>query len=275
MAANFWTSNHCKEWLVDEKTVSGSNAGDLKEKDGFTTSEIWRLRLYFVEYIHKIGKGCSLRQHVISTAIVFFKRFYLKTCFTEFDPRLVGPTMLFLAAKVEECSVPNFVKNLKGVDPAWPYTMDSMLECEFYALHYLNFDLIVFHPYRPLTQYLADGKAPDTLQTAWSIVNDSYRTDLSLMYAPYLIAIAAIYMACNFLSKDYNAWLEKSLNVKLEDSHHRQIVAITKKMLRLYDDYSKMKSMDPPIELMRRLDDIFKRKKGSRSRSLGRELETS
>jgi len=207
-------------------------------------------------------EGDALSVNTLSQLpLFFFKRFYLKTCFTEFDPRLVGPTMLFLAAKVEECSVPNFVKNLKGVDPAWPYTMDSMLECEFYALHYLNFDLIVFHPYRPLTQYLADGKAPDTLQTAWSIVNDSYRTDLSLMYAPYLIAIAAIYMACNFLSKDYNAWLEKSLNVKLEDSHHRQIVAITKKMLRLYDEYSKMKSMDPPIELMRRLDDIFNRKK--------------
>jgi len=254
MAANFWTSNHCKEWLVDEKTVNLS----YESKD-FTSLEIRRLRLYFVEYIHRIGKSI-LRQPVISTAVVLFKRFYLKASFSEFDPRLVGPTMLFLAAKVEECSVPNFSKTLKQVDPSWPYRIENILECEFYALHYLNFDLIVFHPYRPLTQYLADVKMQDLLQTAWNIVNDSYRTDLSLRYAPYLIAIAAIYMACNFLQKDYSAWLH-SLSVKLEASHHRQIIAITRELLHLYDEYSKTKTVDTTTEVLRKLDDYWKKKK--------------
>lgn len=38
---------------------------------------------------------------VVSTACVFFKRFYLNASFCEFDPRLVAPTVLFVAAKVE------------------------------------------------------------------------------------------------------------------------------------------------------------------------------
>jgi len=249
MAANFWTSNHCKEWLVDEKTVNLS----YESKD-FTSLEIRRLRLYFVEYIHRIGKSI-LRQPVISTAVVFFKRFYLKASFSEFDPRLVGPTMLFLAAKVEECSVPNFLKALKQVDPSWPYDMETILECEFYALHYLNFDLIVFHPYRPLTQYLSDK---NLLQTAWNIVNDSYRTDLSLKYAPYLIAIAAIDMACTFLQKDYSAWIS---SLKLEASHNKQINEIMKELLHLYDEYSQTKNVDTTTEVLRKLDDYWKKKK--------------
>lgn len=36
--------------------------------------------------------------------------------------------------------------------PKWVYTKDDILECEFYCLNMLGFDLIVFHPYRPLMQ---------------------------------------------------------------------------------------------------------------------------
>lgn len=65
--------------------------------------------------IHRIGKKLHFRQRILSTATVFFKRFYLKCAastneinlcrasFCEFDPRLVAPTMVFIAAKVEEC----------------------------------------------------------------------------------------------------------------------------------------------------------------------------
>ncbi len=55
--------------------------------------------------IQKLGKLLKLKQRVIATAIVFFKRFYLKSSFVDFDPRLIAPTTLFLAAKSEECSL--------------------------------------------------------------------------------------------------------------------------------------------------------------------------
>lgn len=45
------------------------------------------------------GKHLNLRQRIISTAIVYFKRFYLDQSFIEFDPYLVSITMLFLSAK--------------------------------------------------------------------------------------------------------------------------------------------------------------------------------
>jgi hypothetical protein len=156
MAANFWTSSHkfvrvcarldsavrlcscSRQWLVrDGKSVYESHPKDLTPFK--SRKNIWHLRLYFVECalslhvsfctsssrqrcvcadIHKFGKRMRLRQRILSTACVFFKRFYLKyalfppapslshcrltdrTNFCEFDPRLVAPTMLFIAAKV-------------------------------------------------------------------------------------------------------------------------------------------------------------------------------
>ena len=39
------------------------------------------------------------------------------------------------------------------------------------------------------------------LPYAWKIVNDALRTDACLVYPPYLVALAAIYMACVFHNK--------------------------------------------------------------------------
>jgi len=56
----------------------------------------------------------------------------------------------------------------------------------------LGYDLIVFHPYRPVVQYLQELKLTDCMQTAWELLNDSYRTDLCLLHPPYLIAIGVV-----------------------------------------------------------------------------------
>ncbi|KJA18190.1 hypothetical protein HYPSUDRAFT_145355 [Hypholoma sublateritium FD-334 SS-4] len=113
-----------------------------------------------------------------------------------------------------------------------PFSSDNgkIAEMEFYLVDDLECDLVVFHPYRTLlslckkeasdsssseegeTEDLGVGIGPDdgprywgtgdgqleftpaALQTAWSIINDSYRSQLCLLYPPHLIAIAAIYL---------------------------------------------------------------------------------
>ncbi len=116
----------------------------------------------------------------------------------------------------------------------WLYGVEDIMECEFFVLEFLSFDLIVFHPYRPLVQFLSDiNRVNECLPTAWAIVNDSYRTDLCLLYPPYLIAIAAVYMSCTFAEYSVSEWLTK-LNVKLND-----VLDITKTILELYDDYER------------------------------------
>ncbi|KAI9607908.1 hypothetical protein H4Q26_005358 [Puccinia striiformis f. sp. tritici PST-130] len=115
----------------------------------------------------------------------------------------------------------------------FPNDATILAEMEFYLIEDLDFHLMIWHPYRDLAQfagredsaipkdalerisewtpptnsplYLEYRKECDrqssmldlsdtTLQTAWFIINDTYRTDLILLYPPYIIALAAIYI---------------------------------------------------------------------------------
>ena len=49
------------------------------------------------------GHALKLRQQVISTAMVFYRRFYSRNSVQICDPSLLVATSIYLAAKVEEC----------------------------------------------------------------------------------------------------------------------------------------------------------------------------
>ncbi|KAJ7160731.1 cyclin-like protein [Mycena filopes] len=118
----------------------------------------------------------------------------------------------------------------------FPSDNSKLAEMEFYLVDDLECDLTVFHPYRTLLALCKSADAPEDtsdaqeeeagevgvgipaddgprywgtgegqlelppngLQTAWFIVNDSYRSELCLLYPPHLIAVAAIYLTCIF-----------------------------------------------------------------------------
>jgi len=104
MAANFWLSSHANRWLfTDSKQFAISHARDLPHFQ--TKRNLHRVHLFFIELLYKLGKGLGLKNRIICTAIVFWHRFYAKKSFTEHDPRIVTPTLLFLAAKAEECGL--------------------------------------------------------------------------------------------------------------------------------------------------------------------------
>lgn len=69
-------------------------------------------------------------------------------------------------------------------------------ECEFAIIAELSSQLIVHHPYRSLSELQPTfGLETEETTLAWSIINDHYLTDLPLMYAPYIIAITAAFLA--------------------------------------------------------------------------------
>jgi len=107
----------------------------------------------------------------------------------------------------------------------FPSDHTKLGEMEFYLLEDLDFHLNVFHPYRDLADLCGSneiveigeegelGYVPEderfwgtgkgklaleegAVQTAWFIISDSLRTELCLLYPPYVIAIAALYMTC-------------------------------------------------------------------------------
>lgn len=69
-------------------------------------------------------------------------------------------------------------------------TPDLVIECEYVLLEALHFDLIVFHPYRPLQQYL-NGIQKVTVMTNIIIREVVYRlTFLLVLYLSILIPLS-------------------------------------------------------------------------------------
>lgn len=77
-----------------------------------------------------------------------------------------------------------------------PSDVSKLGECEFYLISEMNSQLIVHHPYRTLQELQGRlGLGQDDVSLAWSVINDHYLTDLPLVVAPHVVAIAAISLA--------------------------------------------------------------------------------
>jgi len=261
MAGNFWQSSHSSQWILDKVDLLRERQNDLQalasqgdQSAGGGSSgvqggaapgekEYQKIIIFFANFIQTLGEQLKLRQQVIATATVYFKRFYSQNSLKCVDPLLLAPTAIFLASKVEEFGV---ISNTRLINTCstviknkfsyaypqqdFPYRSNHILECEFFLLENMDCCLVVFQPYRPLVQYCQDLGAEETvLPVAWRMVNDSLRTDVSLLYPPYQIALACIHMACVVLSKDTKSWFAE-LHVDLD-----RVQEICKYILALYD----------------------------------------
>lgn len=69
----------------------------------------------------------KLRQQVIATATVYFKRFYARNSLKCIDPLLLAPTCLFLASKVEEFGVISNTRLINTCQTASKYIIVSVV----------------------------------------------------------------------------------------------------------------------------------------------------
>lgn len=239
MAGNFWQSSHHQQWLLDKQDLVRERQHDLSI---LTEEEYQKLFIFFSNLIQVLGEQLKLRQQVIATATVYFKRFYARNSLKCIDPLLLAPTSVFLASKVEEFGVisntrlittcQTVVKNKfnYAYTQEFPYRTNHILECEFYLLEHLDCCLIVYQPYRPLLTLIQDVGPDDQLLTlAWRIINDSLRTDVCLLYPPYQIAIGCLQIACVILQKDLKSWFAE-LNADME-----KIQEIARYIINLYE----------------------------------------
>jgi cyclin C len=226
-------------------TVAGSNTGVSVTNVTFTELEKRMLMIEYVEMMRSLGEKLQLHQRVISTAIVFVHRFYLKNDILDCDPLLLVPTALLLASKVEECPH-NYKSSIVTRLPSdYPYGMHMIIECEAYLMEQLNFNLCVYHAYKPLEMYIRHLEHATynprldmtrNYQMCINFINDSYySTTLCLEYPPHLIALAAIYM-CGIMFDQSptgdNDWMRKwfyDLNVDMSE-----IANIVDDMLDMY-----------------------------------------
>lgn len=125
---------------------------------------------------------------------MFLHRFYIRETFKTFPVTDVVPATVFLAAKVEEH--PRKLRDvLYSCEPSRSESdSDRISTVEKIILQTICFDLTVTHPYRFVFKLLkALPNVPDELvQSAWIVVNDSYRTTVCIRYDAKSIAAAAI-----------------------------------------------------------------------------------
>ncbi|XP_010547123.1 PREDICTED: cyclin-C1-2-like isoform X8 [Tarenaya hassleriana] len=212
MASNFWTSSHHK-LLMDPEEVDVVHP--LDRERGITVEDFKLIKLHMSNYISKLAQHIKIRQRVVATAITYMRRVYTRKSLTEYEPRLIAPTCLYLASKAEESVVHAkllgfYIRKLYA-DDKYRYEIKYILEMEMKMLEALNFYLVVFHPYRSLPELLQDAGINDTSMThlSWGLVNDTYRMDLILVHPPYLIALACVYIASVYKEKDIRSWLEE------------------------------------------------------------------
>ncbi|KAF0454388.1 C/H/G cyclin [Gigaspora margarita] len=189
MAANFWASSHGKQWLLSRQQLLESRKEDLKY---INTLEMMKVNIWFAKLMTELGNSLGVRQVIIATA--------LTNSYRGTEPYLVAATCMYLACKIEESPhhIKSVIAEMKHVTQdkgGFQYENHKVAEMEFYLLEELNFNMIVFHPYRALTTLAQDlGTKNEDVQRAWFIVNDTYKTDMCLLYPPYVIAAAALYL---------------------------------------------------------------------------------
>ncbi|KAJ8310581.1 hypothetical protein KUTeg_012446 [Tegillarca granosa] len=216
MAGNFWHSSHYQQWLLDKQDLARERRHDLKV---LSEEEYQKIMIFFANFIQSLGEQLKLRQQVIATATVYFKRFYARNSLKCIDPWLMAPTCEFGVISnsrlISTCQ--QVVKNRysHAYPQEYPYRINVVLECEFYLLEMLDCCLVIYHPYRPLTEYFAEINCEDTLYAlAWRIVNDS---------------LPCLHIACVIQQKDLKQWLAE-LNVDMD-----KILEISRQILSLYE----------------------------------------
>ncbi|KAK4617982.1 RNA polymerase II holoenzyme cyclin-like subunit [Fulvia fulva] len=203
MAANYWDSTQAKFW-----TFSKNELADLRQDlekinqplyNKYPLPDRRHMNIYFQQQLTKLARRMSLRQQALATAQAYMKRFYLRVEMRKTNPYLIMATAVYLACKMEE--TPQHIRLMLGeAARQWPELgvseSSKIGECEFALISTLSSRLICHHPYRSLSD-LAPlfGLSSEEVQLAHSIINDSYNTDLALLYAPHVLAITAIFLA--------------------------------------------------------------------------------
>ncbi|ODM88035.1 Cyclin-C [Orchesella cincta] len=222
MAGNFWQSSHCQQWIVDRQDLIRERQKRLAvHVRGGASKDI----NFLCNFMQTLGEQLKLRQQVIATASVYFKRFYARNSLKCIDPLLLAPTAIFLASKVEEFGVIFQFPFGYHMSSSW-YVNNT--NCSLYSVQDLLVKINL--PYRPLVHFVQDmGYEEQLLPTAWRMVNDSLRTDTCLLYPPYQIALACLMMACVVMQKDTKSWFA-DIGVDME-----KIQEICRYILSFYD----------------------------------------
>ncbi|TEB35899.1 cyclin-like protein [Coprinellus micaceus] len=188
-----------------------------------------------VEFLFRLGSSLQLPTSALCTAATWLHRFYMRYPMEEFHRQDVAAACIFLATKTEECG-------RKLVDVARIYQTKvlnlsepkqipedsqevnersaAILQTEEVLLEALCFDFFVESPHAELVDLFDSCESPPPVQEfAWSLAHDSYRTPLSILYPPRIIATACYVLAQRVFDGPNSPSLDARISATSPSSH--------------------------------------------------------
>jgi cyclin C len=205
MAASYWSSTQRRFWLFTRDSLAEireeREAQDRGNSSQYPLPDNRLINIYIKECINKLSKRLTTRQQAFATTMVYIHRYLLFVPIRTVNIYLLISTAFYLASKTEES--PHHIRMvIAEARSLWPEFIPGDVarigEMEFSLISEMRSQLIVWHPYRTLKdleEKSALGLTPEEAHLAWSIINDSYMTDLPLICPPHVIALAAIFLA--------------------------------------------------------------------------------
>ncbi|KPM10385.1 cyclin-H-like protein [Sarcoptes scabiei] len=216
----FHSTTHFKNWIFvdeDELLRRRQNANDKFrshypsiKQNALTIAEETSLVNYYSNILKDFCRRFNpvMPRYVTSTALHYLKRFYLNNSVMEYHPKHIMVTCVYLAAKIEEfnVSMDQFVNNVKGDREK---AADIVLNNELLLMHKLNYQLVIWHPYRSVEGFFIDIRTrypacenPDKYRPIIDgFIDQCLSTDIIFILAPNQIALCALLYAAD-KSKD-------------------------------------------------------------------------
>lgn len=236
--ADFHTSTHRAKWifspqeLVDKYKAANQRAIQTLEKYGATLMEVdvdgtmsypepqvhakdnadkhsrpkplnleeeQFIRVFYENKLQEVCNNFHFPHKIQATALIYFKRFYLQWSVMQHHPKNIMLTCIYAACKIEENHV-SAEELGKGISQ----DHQMILNNEMIVYQSLEFDLIVYAPYRSVEGFIDDMEefcgSKDDQDPALKNLHEAARmevdkimlTDAPLLFPPGQLALAAL-----------------------------------------------------------------------------------
>ncbi|XP_014212425.1 cyclin-K-like [Copidosoma floridanum] len=248
-------------WYYEKKELR--NTPSIQDGIDYDTES--RYRKEGARFIIDVGTKMDLGYNTMATGVVYFHRFYMFHSFKTFPRYVTACCCLFLAGKVEETpkKCKDIIKTAKTLLPDQQFLTfgddpkEEVMTLERILLQTIKFDLQVEHPYSYLLKYAKclkgdKNKLQKMVQMAWTFVNDSLCTTLSLQWEPEIIAVALMYLAGKLSKFDVIDWTGRQTkhlrwwDMFVEDVTMDLLEDICHQVLDLYSQANNPKTPESP-----------------------------
>ncbi|XP_009111750.1 cyclin-H1-1 [Brassica rapa] len=174
------------------------------------------MRAFYEAKVQEVCSAFEFPHKIQATALQYFKRFYLQWSVMQHHPKEIMLTCVYAACKIEENHV-----SAEEIGKGIKQDHHVILKYEMAVLQSLEFDLIVFAPYRAMEGFVANmeeflqarddeiQKLQSLLKAATAEADKVMLTDAPLLFPPGQLALAALRIANGILGVvDFDRYLE-------------------------------------------------------------------